>query len=142
MSCRREPCEQRSMEDMPQFLCFSFMCIRGFLGSVWVFFSCFYPPSLSGRLLNIHNDLEGAAKVLASAEYGGSGAKARGRTVVSSHLQTIRLPLSGGGHFERTCAKHHVGKLSTLRGTACWLRTNGNGLRFVIGKGEARSSLF
>lgn len=106
------------------------------------FFACFYPPSLSGRLLNIHNDLEGAAKVLASVEYGGSRAKTRGRTVVSSHLQTIRLPLSGGGQCERTCAKHHVGKLSALRGTACWLRTNGNGLRFVIGKGEARSSLF
>lgn len=92
------------------------------------FFVCFYPPSLSGRLLNIHNDLEGAAKILASAEYSGSGAKERGRTVVSSHLQTIRLPLSRGGQYERTCAKHHVGKLSALRGTACWLRTNGNGL--------------
>lgn len=114
----------------------------GHFGVALFFFACFYPPSLSGRLLNIHNDLEGAAKVLASVEYGGSRAKTRGRTVVSSHLQTIRLPLSRGGQCERTCAKHHVGKLSALRGTACWLRTNGNGLRFVIGKGEARSSLF
>lgn len=114
----------------------------GFGVGFFFLFACFYPPSLSGRLLNIHNDLEGAAKVLASAECGGSRAKTRGRTVVSSHLQTIRLPLSRGGQCERTCAKHHVGKLSALRGTACWLRTNGNGLRFVIGKGEARSSLF
>lgn len=88
----------------------------------------FYPPCHSGRLLNTHNDLEGAVKVLASAECSGIGAKTPGRTVVSSHLQTTRLPLSRGGQCERTCAKHHVGKLSALRRTACWLRTNGNSL--------------
>lgn len=56
-------------------------------------------------------------KVLAGAARGGSSAKARGRAVVSSHLQTIRLPLSGGAE-QGTCAKHHVGKLSALQGTA------------------------
>lgn len=107
---------QRSMEDMPRLLCRSFTCIRGFL-VLFYFFSFFYPPSPSGRLLTTHNDLEGAAKVLAAAVRGGSSAKARGRTVVSSHLQTIRLPLSGGAE-QGTCAKHHVGKLSALQGTA------------------------
>lgn len=75
VSCGQERRGQRSVEDMPQFLCFSFTCIRGFLGGCLLGFfclTCFYPPSLSGRLLNIHNDLEGAAKVLASAAYAGA----------------------------------------------------------------------
>lgn len=36
VSHRREPRGQRSMEDMPQLLCFSFTCIRGF----WAFWCC------------------------------------------------------------------------------------------------------
>lgn len=102
--------------------------IRDFFSLYMHLFARFYPLRLSGRLLNTHNDLEGAVKVLASAECGGIGAKTPGSTVVSSHLQTTRLPLSRGGQCERTCAKHHVGKLSALRGTACWLWTNGNSL--------------
>lgn len=109
---------QRSTDDMPRLLCRSFTCFWGFLVLFYFFFpSFFYPPSPSGRLLTTHNDLEGAAKVLAAAARGGSSAKARGRTVVSSHLQTIRQPLSGGAE-QGTCAKHHVGELSALQGTA------------------------
>lgn len=60
-----------------------------------------------------------------------------GRPMVSAHLQTIRLPFSrGGGGCKQTCAKHHVGRLSALRGTGRWPWTNGNSLQFVIGDGR------